>query len=69
MPRAWPTYDSTYGGAVVDTDPLPPNGCTEPADTGPGWTVCLTDAQLETELAARDRGQSPSDAPTTTSTS
>jgi PKD domain len=42
-------YDSTYGGAVVDTDPLPPNGCTEPA-TGPGWTVCLTDAQLETEL-------------------
>jgi PKD domain len=42
-------YDSTYGGAVVDNDPLPPNGCTEPA-TGPGWTVCLTDAQLETEL-------------------
>ncbi len=43
------TYDSAYGGAVVDTDPLPPSGCTEPA-TGPGWTVCLTDAQLETEL-------------------
>jgi PKD domain len=42
-------YDSTYGGAVVDNDPLPPNGCTEPA-TGPGWTVCLTDTQLETEL-------------------
>lgn len=42
-------YDSTYGGAVVDNDPLPPNGCTEPA-TGPAWAVCLTDAQLETEL-------------------
>ena len=42
-------YDSIYGGAVVDNNPLPPNGCTEPA-TGPGWTVCLTDAQLETEL-------------------
>jgi PKD domain len=42
-------YDSTYGGAVVDNDPLPTNGCTEPA-TGPGWAVCLTDAQLETEL-------------------
>ncbi|MGH2884904.1 MAG: PKD domain-containing protein [Solirubrobacteraceae bacterium] len=42
-------YDSTYGGAVVDNDPLPSNGCTEPT-TGPGWTVCLTDAQLETEL-------------------
>ena len=42
-------YDSTYGGPVIDDDPLPPNGCTEPA-TGPGWTVCLTDAQLETAL-------------------
>ena len=42
-------YDSTYGGAVVDTDPLPPSGCSEPP-TGPGWTVCLTDGQLETEL-------------------
>jgi hypothetical protein len=42
-------YDSTYGGAVVDNDALPANGCTEPA-TGPGWAVCLTDAQLETEL-------------------
>jgi len=43
-------YESTYGGAVVDTDPLPPNGCTEPALTGPGWTVCVTDSQLETEI-------------------
>ena len=43
-------YDSTYGGAVLDNDPLPPNGCTEPPVTGPGWTVCLTDAQLETEI-------------------
>ncbi len=43
-------YDSTYAGAVVDTDPLPPNGCTEPGPTGPGWTVCLTDAQIQTEI-------------------
>jgi PKD domain-containing protein len=43
-------YDSTYGGAVPATDPLPPNGCTEPAVTGPGWSVCLTDDQLETEI-------------------
>ncbi len=42
-------YDSTYGGPVVATDPLPPNGCTEPS-TGPSWTVCLTDSQLETEI-------------------
>ena len=43
-------YDSVYGGAVVDTDPLPGNGCFEPALTGPGWSVCLTDSQLETEI-------------------
>ena len=43
-------YDSTYGGAVTATDPLPANGCTEPARTGPGWTVCLTDTQLEAEI-------------------
>jgi PKD domain len=43
-------YDSSYGGAVVATDALPPNGCTEPPATGPGWSVCLTDQQLETEI-------------------
>jgi len=43
-------YDSTYGGAVLDTDPLPASGCTEPPATGPGWAVCLTDAQLEAEI-------------------
>jgi hypothetical protein len=43
-------YDSTYGGAVLDTDSLPANGCTEPTLTGPGWMVCLTDAQLQTEI-------------------
>jgi hypothetical protein len=43
-------YDSTYGGEVLATDPLPPNGCTEPAITGPGWSVCLTDDQLEIEI-------------------
>ncbi len=42
-------YDSTYGGEVPATDPLPPNGCAEPP-TGPGWSVCLTDDQLETEI-------------------
>ncbi len=43
------TYASSYGGAVVATDRLPPNGCTEPA-TGPGWAVCLTDRQLQLEI-------------------
>jgi hypothetical protein len=43
-------YDSTYGGEVLASDPLPSNGCTEPPVTGPGWSVCLTDDQLQTEL-------------------
>jgi len=43
-------YDSTYGGAVVATDRLPPNGCSEPPVAGPGWSVCLTDSQLQAEI-------------------
>lgn len=43
-------YDSSYGGDVLATDPLPANGCTEPPMTGPGWGVCLNDDQLETEI-------------------
>jgi hypothetical protein len=44
-------YASTYGGAVTATDPLPSNGCTEPSASGPpGWTVCLTDEQLQHEI-------------------
>jgi PKD domain len=43
-------YDSTYDGALVATDPLPANGCTEPPTTGPGWSLCLTDDQLEAEI-------------------
>jgi hypothetical protein len=34
----------------VATDRLPRNGCVEPPITGPGWTVCLTDKQLQTEV-------------------
>jgi hypothetical protein len=44
-------YDSIYSGAVLASDPLPANGCTEPPLTGPGWGVCLTDAQLQGEIA------------------
>lgn len=43
-------YDSTYGGSVIDDDPLPANGCVEPPVVGPGWTVCLTDEQLSSEI-------------------
>ena len=43
-------YVSSYGGSVLDTDPLPANGCAEPPATGPGWTYCLTDTQLQREI-------------------
>jgi hypothetical protein len=43
-------YDSTSGGSVMVSDPLPANGCLEPPVTGPGWTVCLTDDQLSSEI-------------------
>ncbi|HKD95607.1 MAG TPA: hypothetical protein VKB43_12950, partial [Gaiellaceae bacterium] len=38
-------YQVSFGGSVVDTDPYPANGCTD----GP-LPVCLTDAQLQTEI-------------------
>lgn len=46
-------YNSSYAGAVLDTDPLPSNDCTEPSyfAGGPGWSVCLSDHQLENEIA------------------
>jgi hypothetical protein len=47
-------YDSTYVGSTVVSDPLPANGCTLPAapplNTGPGWSVCLTDVQMQAEV-------------------
>ncbi len=44
-------YASTYGGAVVATDGLPRQGCSEPPVTGPGWTLCVNDAQIQAEIA------------------
>ncbi len=47
-------YVSSYRGTVVDSDPLPANGCREPpappAGGGPGWQYCLTAQQLEAEV-------------------
>ena len=39
-------YSSSYGGSVIDTDPLPPSGCTDSYTS-----VCLTDAQIANEVA------------------
>lgn len=38
-------YNSHFGGAILDTDPYPANGCTRAA-------ICLTDAQLRAELTS-----------------
>jgi hypothetical protein len=40
-------YQSTFGGSVVDHDPLPANGCNDGADA-----YCLTDVQLQQEIQA-----------------
>jgi hypothetical protein len=37
------SYNSHFGGALIDTNPYPANGCTRAA-------ICLTDAQIQTEL-------------------
>jgi hypothetical protein len=42
-------YSSHYGRSVLDRAPLPANGCAEPA-TGPLWTYCVSDSQLQAEL-------------------
>ncbi len=50
-------YASTYAGAVLDEAPLPSSQCTEPSPLpvprigGPGWSVCLIDAQLMSEIS------------------
>ena len=39
------TGNSTFGGSVVDTHPFPTSECSDA-----GLSVCLTDAQLQTEI-------------------
>jgi hypothetical protein len=40
---AFATYESHFGGVLLDTDPYPANGCSRAP-------ICLTDAQLRAEL-------------------
>jgi PKD domain-containing protein len=44
-------YDSTFAGALQDSDAAPANGCTLPP-TAPAWTTCLSDSQLRSEIAS-----------------
>ena len=46
--KTYVSYKVTAGTPVVDTDAYPANGC-KPA---PGFTACITDAQLRNELRA-----------------
>jgi hypothetical protein len=39
------SYNSHFGGALIDTDPYPANGCKEAP-------ICITDAQIRAELKA-----------------
>lgn len=41
------SYDSTFDGSLVDTQPYPTNGCT---DNVSQTTICLSDSQLRAEL-------------------
>ncbi len=43
---AFARYQTTFGGALVDTDPYPPTECPVAAPV----SACLTDAQIQTEL-------------------
>jgi hypothetical protein len=47
-------YDSTFEGGIQDSDPVVTNGCTlpppPPVSTGPGWTTCVSNAQLRDEV-------------------
>jgi len=43
-------YAVRYAGSLLVSDPLPSSECTEPASTGPGWSVCLTAVQIQQEL-------------------
>jgi hypothetical protein len=45
--KTYVTYKIKAGTPIVDGDPFPPNGCM-PAS---GYTACITDDQLRTELA------------------
>ena len=47
------TYNIVAGTPIVDNDDLPSNGCSVDS----GYTACITDAQLRTELTAVTSGQ------------
>ena len=49
---AFARYQTTFGGALVDTHPYPPTQCPAAAPV----TACLTDPQIQAELTAAQGG-------------
>jgi hypothetical protein len=47
-PRQYISYSSTFGGSYTDTDPFPASAC---SDGVTQTTVCLSDAQLQSEVS------------------
>ena len=45
-------YDSTFAGALQDTDPAPASDCTLPPTAPPNWTRCLSKTALEAEIGS-----------------
>ena len=43
-------YSSTFGGSVVDATAYPSSGCVDSFGIGQQTSVCLTDAQIQTEI-------------------
>jgi hypothetical protein len=46
--RSYIRYSSQFAGSVIDTNPFPASGCT---DSVAQTSVCLSDAQLQAEIA------------------
>jgi hypothetical protein len=43
-------YSSSYAGTIIDRDPFPGNGCSEPSTGPPGWSRCVSDGQVVSEI-------------------
>jgi hypothetical protein len=61
-PKTFIQYSSSFAGSVVDTTPFPASGCT---DSVAETSVCLSDAQLQSEVSAVKSRMGWASSPTT----